>query len=450
MRSVTLEFGTYKDLIIYLKSSTGGRFVVTGRLRLTILVFALLCLLIAESAAAATTIRFLAPPRNTTDGRNLYEVLVETFNASQDEIVVEYEPAASDWREKVPLAFISGTAPDVIAGWESFFRSWLELGQALPLDRYLTPDLTRDFVPSHLELYRIDGVQYALPHYTGVSGMFYNKNMFDEAGLPEPDETWSWDTITEAARKLTKRTGDLVTQWGYDVHPDWDRLVQWVWENGGRVIDEGKFVGDRLYFDEEPAIQAFEFLHSLIWEAGVAAPYSVLGKWPHEMFWSGTDLAIWFTGSWDVSVTLDRCPCDWNVAPRPMGPTGIRSAVHTSDGYMVYKGTNHPDAAVKFLLFLVSPEAQRLQMQLANLQPARLSLGAEYATETEGAARGINMKVFIDQTAYARPAPLFVNQQEVMELRWPYVDRMLYQNELPVRQGMLEWTRLANALMAGE
>jgi len=114
---------------------------------------------------------------------------------------------------------------------------------------------------------------------------------------------------------------------------------------------------------------------------------------------------------------------------------------------MVYKGTSAPDAAVKFLLFLVSPEAQRIQMQRANLQPARLSLGLEYATETEGARRGLDMKIFIDQTAYARPAPLFVNQQAVMELRWPYVDRMLYQNELPVRQGMIEWTRTANALM---
>ncbi|HEY8503191.1 MAG TPA: hypothetical protein VIL46_01320, partial [Gemmataceae bacterium] len=114
----------------------------------------------------------------------------------------------------------------------------------------------------------------------------------------------------------------------------------------------------------------------------------------------------------------------------------------------VYKGTNHPDAAVKFLLFLVSPEAQLLQMQLANLQPARLSLGAAYATETEGAARGINMKVFIDQTAYARPAPLFVNQQQVMDLRWPFVDRMLYRNEIPVRQGMIEWAQTANCQMA--
>jgi len=418
-----------------------------SRLKTAMLAFVAMCVLCTQATAAATSIRFLAPARNTTDGQNLYEILVEAFNASQNEIVVEYEAATSDWIEKVPVAFAAGTAPDVIAGWESFFRSWLELGQALPLDRYLSADLINDFVPSHLALYQIDGKQMALPHYTGVSGIFYNKNMFDEAGVPFPDDTWSWDTMTEAARKLTKRTGETVTQWGYDVHPDWDRLVQWVWENGGRVIDEDTFVGNRLYFDEEPAVAAFEYLHSLIWEARVAAPYPVIGRWPHDMFWGGQELAVWHTGSWDVSATLERCTCDWNVAPRPMGPTGIRSAVHTSDGYMVYKGTSAPDAAVKFLLFLVSPEAQRIQMQRANLQPARLSLGLEYATETEGARRGLDMKIFIDQTAYARPAPLFVNQQAVMELRWPYVDRMLYQNELPVRQGMIEWTRTANALM---
>ena len=152
---------------------------------------ALMCLLLMQTVAAATTVRFLAPARNTTDGQNLYEILTQTFNAGQNEIVVEYEPAGSDWRESVPVQFAAGTAPDVIAGWESFFRAWLEMGQALPLDPYLSDELLSDFVPSHLELYRIDGQQLALPHYTGVSGIFYNQNMFDEAGDPYPDETWS-------------------------------------------------------------------------------------------------------------------------------------------------------------------------------------------------------------------------------------------------------------------
>src|SRR5690606_8185386 len=382
-----------------------------------VLAFVLVFGVVAQAAAASTTIHFFAPPRMTLDGKDINETLVEMFNSSQNDIIVEYTPATGDWVEKVSVEFLAGTAPDVVAGWESFFRNWLEQGHALPLDRYLDAELINDFVPGHLRLFQVDGKQMALPHFTGVSGLFYNVDMFDAAGVPYPDETWTWDTIIEAGRKLTRRSGDQVVQWGFDVNGGWDRVIQFVWENGGRVIDEGVVVGDRIYLDEPAAVEALEFQHSLIWEYEIAPPYPIIGRSPHQMFWTGTELAMWQTGSWDVSATFTNCPsCNWNVAVRPRGRTGIASAIHTADGYMVYAGTQHPDEAVRFLLFLVGEEAQRYQMIAGNLQPARLSLGAEYARETEAAQKGINLEVFIEQTAYARPAPLFTKQTEVGQL----------------------------------
>ena len=204
----------------------------------------------AQMVAAATTIHFFAPPRMTADGSDINQTLVAMFNESQNDVVVEYTPATGDWVEKLSVEFLAGTAADVIAGWESFFRNWLEQGHALPLDRYLTAELLQDFVPGHLRLFQVDGKQMALPHYTGVSGLFYNVDMFDAAGVPYPDESWTWETIIDAGRKLTRRAGDQVTQWGYDVSGGWDRVIQFVWENGGRVIDEGVVVGDRIYLDD--------------------------------------------------------------------------------------------------------------------------------------------------------------------------------------------------------
>lgn len=411
--------------------------------------FVLIVMAVGQVAAAATTIQFYAHPRMTADGSDINVTLVEMFNASQSDIIVEYIPASGDWVEKVSVEFLAGTAPDVIAGWESFFRNWLEQGHALALDRYLPGELLRDFVPGHLRLFQVNGQQMALPHYTGVSGLFYNVDMFDAAGVPYPDETWTWDNIIDAGRKLTRRTGDQVTQWGFDVNGGWDRVIQFIWENGGRVIDEGEVVGDRIYLDEPAAIEALEFQHSLVWEYEIAPPYPFIGRWSHDMFWGGTELAMWQTGSWDVSATFNNCPsCNWNVAVRPRGRSGIPSAIHTADGYMVYSGTRHPDEAVRFLLFLVSEEAQRYQMIAGNLQPARLTLGAEYARETAAAQRGINLGVFIEQTAYARPAPLFTKQSEVGPLFWPAIESSILKNERPVRQVFEELTERVNAILA--
>ncbi len=404
--------------------------------------------LLSGAAEAKVTISFLAPARRTPAGEDLNEKLVKMFNERRNDIEVEYIPAGDDWVNKATVAMAGGNAPDVIAGWESFFRAWLETGQALPLDSYFDSRDLRDFVPSHLELFRVNGRLYALPFYTGVSGLFYNVDMFDRAGLTYPDETWTWDTLLQAAKKLTIQDGNGRTrQWGMDIELGWDRLVLWVWENGGRVIDEGKVVGNRLYLDEPKAIEAFQFQRDLIWEHRVAPVWPQLGMGPWDAFWRGDLLAMWQTGSWDVNATLLNAKAQWNVAVRPKGPAG-RAASHTADGFMVYAKTKHPKEAVEFLRFLTSPEAERVMLVEGGLQPARRSLGLQYVTETAAAKRGYNLRPFIDSTAWARPAPLFTNQKGFNDNFWPMMEKIFYKNEISVRVGLQEVTRQINAILA--
>lgn len=413
-------------------------------------VVALLFSLLAAGASAKVTLSFLAGPRRSASGQDLNEQLVRIFNASHPEIEVVYTPAAGDWVTQTSVAMAAGAAPDVIAGWESFFRAWLENGQALNLDPYFDAAYLRDFVPSHLRTFQVNGRQYALPHYTGVSGLFYNTDMFAQAGLTAPDATWTWDTLLAAAKKLTKRASDgRVTQWGFDVELGWDRVIQFVWENGGRVIDEGKVVGDRLYLDEPAALSGLRFQHDLIWNYQVAPNWARLGKSPWDSFWQGDVVAMWQTGSWDISSTMQNAKAAWNVAARPRGPVA-RSAIHTTDGFMIYAGTKHPQEAVTFLRFLTSPEAEEIMMLQGNLQPARRSLGLKYATATVAAQRGYNVRVFIDQTAYARPAPLFRNQKAVNDILYPALDRIFWENAVPLESGVRQLTQQINAALAPE
>lgn len=412
----------------------------------------LVLLMFAGTALAnVVELRFMANPRRTAFGDDVNELLVEIFNELNPDIRVRYEPASGAWQDRASVEMAAGTAPDVLAGWEHFFRNWLEMGQALPLDNYLPAGYLDDFVPSHVALYNIDGRQLALPHYTGVSALFFNRDMFEAAGLGAPDETWNRSSLLDAARKLTRRdAGGTVTQYGTDVQVAWDRVILTVWEHGGRAIDDGLFVGDRLLLDEPGGIEAIGFLQELIHDYQVAPAWPNLGTDPWNGFWRGDTVAMWQTGSWDVNSTLQNAVMDWDVAVRPRGPEGHAAAVHTSDGFMVWSGTQHPEEAVRFLLFLTSPDAQEIMMYEANLQPARLSLGRQYMTQTAGARQGINMAVFIEQTAYARPAPLFTNQSRVSEIVIPYLNQMIYQNTMPARAGVEEMVRQVNAVLRGE
>ena len=117
---------------------------------------------------------------------------------------------------------------------------------------------------------------------------------------------------------------------------------------------------------------------------------------------------------------------------------------------MVYSGTRHPEAAVRFLLFITGLDAQELLMHQANLQPARLSLGGDYARYTRGARQGINMDLFIEQTRYARPAPFFANQSRVSSVLVNTLNQAIYHNAMPAASAMESLQREISALIQEE
>lgn len=405
----------------------------------------------AATAQAAVEIRYTTNPRMTPFGDDINYLLVEIFNELNPDIRVVYEPATAAWQERVSVQMVANSAPDVIAGFDHWFRAWLELGQALPLDEYLPEGYLDDFVPSHVQLFNIDGKQLALPYYTGVSALYYNADMIDRAGVLYPNEDWTWDDYLEAARKLTVRDpSGMITTYGADVQVAWDRVILWIWENGGNVIDEGEFVGRRVYFNSPEVVEAIQFLQDLIHTYEVAPSWPQLGMDPWTAFWRGDLLAMWQSGSWDISNTLQNANFRWNVSVHPKGRTGIRAATHTSDGIMVYAGTRHPEEAVRFLLFITSSEAQELLMHQAQLQPARLSLGGDYTRYSAGARQGINMEVFLEQTRYARPAPFFVNQTRVSPVLVNTLNQVIYHNTMPAASAMESLQREITAIIEEE
>lgn len=418
-------------------------------LRAAVFLFLLVC--IGASTLAAAEIRYMANPRMTAFGDDVNELLVEIFNELNPDVKVVYEPATAAWQDRATVQMAAGSAPDVISGFDHWFRAWLEQGQALDLTPYLPAGYLDDFVPTHVQLFNIDGRQLALPLYTGISALYYNQDMFEAIGLSAPDAGWNWDDLLEAARKLTKRdaTG-MVTTYGTDVQVAWDRVVLWIWENDGNVIDEGAFVGRQVNFNTPEVVEAVQFLQDLIHSYEVAPSWIQLGMDPWHGFWRGDKVAMWQSGSWDVANTLQNAPFQWNVSVRPRGLTGTPAAVHTSDGVMVYKGTQHPEAAARFVQFLTDRDAQEILMYQANLQPARLSLGVDYATATLPAREGIDMQVFIEQTAYARPAPFFAEQTRVSNVMITTFNQVIYQNSLPAQAAMENLTRELNAIMRGE
>jgi multiple sugar transport system substrate-binding protein len=329
------------------------------------------------------------------------QAIVDAFHAKVPQITVKV--TVSDWEpywDKLQTSIAGGDAPDVFAMDGPLFPDYqtrdvlLDLKPLIQRDGYdlgqLADQAVADFTTP-------DG-QFGLPRDLNVVALYYNKKMFDTAGIPYPDDTWDWDKLVAVAKQLTlKDASGKTTQWGFytestDMENFWSELV---WQSGGDIISADHKTS---LVASDQAAAGLQFLQDLIWKHKVmpdAAITDALG----DAFEQG-QAAMEANGSWLVATHL-AAGLDFGIAPLPKGPAGRATSINPT-GAVVYKGTKNPDAAWAFVKYLASPEAQTKIMELKASLPANKDvLNGPFATSFDGA------KVLADAIAYARIKPSF-------------------------------------------
>src|SRR6185503_6154776 len=329
------------------------------------------------------------------------QAIVDAFHAKVPQITVKV--TVSDWEpywDKLQTSIAGGDAPDVFAMDGPLFPDYqtrdvlLDLKPLIQRDGYdlgqLADQAVADFTTP-------DG-QFGLPRDLNVVALYYNKKMFDTAGIPYPDDTWDWDKLVAVAKQLTlKDASGKTTQWGFytestDMENYWSELV---WQSGGDIISADHKTS---LVASDQAAAGLQFLQDLIWKHKVmpdAAITDALG----DAFEQG-QAAMEANGSWLVATHL-AAGLDFGIAPLPKGPAGRATSINPT-GAVVYKGTKNPDAAWAFVKYLASPEAQTKIMELKASLPANKDvLNGPFATSFDGA------KVLADAIAYARIKPSF-------------------------------------------
>ena len=210
---------------------------------------------------------------DTTELANQQKI-VDAFRALNPTITVKVTVA--DWDSywpKLQTDLAGGNAPDVFLMDGPLFADYqtrdqlLDLSPLIARDGFDTTQLAdlavKDFTGA-------DGHLYGLPRDLNTIALFYNKTMFDAAGLPYPDATWDWAKLVEVATKLTKTSGAKTTQWGFytetsDMENYWSSLV---WQAGGDILSADK---KTVVIDSDQAAAGIQFLQDLIYKDKVMA-----------------------------------------------------------------------------------------------------------------------------------------------------------------------------------
>ncbi len=211
------------------------------------------------------------------------------------------------------------------------------------------------------ELYQLDGRTYAIPKDYDTIGLWYNKELFDEAGLSYPDETWTWNTLAEAAKKLTDKEKG---QFGF-VCPaanNQDGYYNVIYAMGGSVLNEDK---TKSNWDSPETIQAMNWWMDNLVSVSMPSP-QMMAENALDVLFGSKKAAMVIQGSWMVANFKENEYIDANcdVAVLPMAEDGTRKTIYNGLGWAANADVENPEECWKLLEYLGSEKAQEKQAAL--------------------------------------------------------------------------------------
>lgn len=321
------------------------------------------------------------------------ESLLYRFSVENPDILVKYEPITGDYKQVLLTSIASGTEPDIF--YVDIFW-WLELATndaLLPLDDLMASSgVSRDdFIPSLIDAFTYEGKTYGIPKDFNTLGMFYNKDLFDKAGLAYPTDDWTWDDLREAAAALTDLSDPNRPIYGFCTPPDPGRFPVFVFQNGGMVMNSD--YSDTM-LDSEPAVKAAEFYTSFRAQNIGALPSDLGEGWQGTLFGKG-QCAMVYEGGWLIPYLRDQFPnTKYGVVMPPAGPGGEGNLIFTV-AWGVSANTKNPDAAWKVVNFLTSEASQKTVLESGFALPSRQSLqNSDYLKNNPNSAAIFNGSFF--------------------------------------------------------
>jgi multiple sugar transport system substrate-binding protein len=200
--------------------------------------------------------------------RDGMQAVCDAYTAQNPDVVIEVQVTSwSEYWTKLEAAAESNTMPDIFWMHTDQILYYADFGILADLTD-LYDDVETDYYTNHFSEVSLgnatgsDGLVYGVPKDKDNIVLVYNKEMFDAAGVAYPDESWTWDDLTDASEKIYKATG----KYGYMAYND-EQLGYWnfVYQNGGYILDEDNVRAGYTQPATEDAIRYYVDLQKNDW-----------------------------------------------------------------------------------------------------------------------------------------------------------------------------------------
>jgi multiple sugar transport system substrate-binding protein len=354
--------------------------------------------------AEAVTLSFLTQGGSDA-ALNRYNPLIDQFQEANPDITIEaiWEPGgAIEIQTKLLTLIAAGDAPDVY-----WAHSYTNAGQAkrniqMDLNPMIEADAAvsgEDFLPAAWADFSIGGKQIGFPRETTSTIIIYNKQLFEENGVPLPTDDWTWADFEEAAAALTQGEGPErifgLADWNLNRNT-WVKM----WQKGGDVLSEDR----TTYTMNEPVS---------------VEQVQLIADWHHvqQFHISGVEMGGFATADIFVTGRIGMFPqfsvftgilpaeFEWDIAHLPVDPDDIRTTRVASAGHSMYSGTEKPEAAWKWISYLAGEDAFWHFVDTGLSLPS-LRAVAEDPKFLDPSKPPAHAQIMIDAFDYGRPEPV--------------------------------------------
>jgi ABC-type glycerol-3-phosphate transport system substrate-binding protein len=328
-----------------------------------------------ENDSATTILRFAVSRMD----QNRYDSLIDAFEAEHPDVhisTVSIEETLGtgsggfDWPDDAYLRLAA--AADVIGTVAT--RTAVQQGALLDLTSFLESDpnlKTGAFYPGVLESVQWEGGTWSLPVEVTYPLIYFDKSLFDAAGVAYPQPGWTWDDFLATAEALTIGSGDSVSQWGF-VEPSFDP-VTFVQAKAGLLFNVDAYP-PTARLDDAAVIEAVRWYTDLFLTHKVAPYYSTSGENARGFMFRNEGMrlmesgeaAMWFSASGGGFQVMfrggqggrpDQQQTTTGVVPFPVDNPDDHSTPSVVNGLSISAGTNKANLAWEWISFLAQQTA---------------------------------------------------------------------------------------------
>ncbi len=254
------------------------------------------------------------------------------------------------------------------------------------------------YYPHIMDTVTFNGQQWGIPTAFSTKALFWNKDIFKQAGLDPEKPPTTWAELLADAKTIKDKTG--IAGYGLPAKTmdnTMHQFLHYTYTNNGSVID----ADGNITLDSPENLAALEFIKSLV-------PVSEDGPSAYDQddmikIFSDGKVGMIEGGPW-IRVQAPKT-INWGVAPLPVGPSGKGpGTLLITDSMAIFKGTGVEAQATDLAKWLTNPENQFTYEKTHGLTPLRPVAGVN-----DLVAQDASWKPFLDGIAFGGPEPLFLD-----------------------------------------